>query len=79
MKKILITLCLVLILSSCGAPSMVSLEKPLYNYELDTFMENSEIYEFIPKGDPSKLCVVFILDNLTSTSMQCFDREVEKE
>ncbi len=41
-----------------------SLEKPLYSYELDTWMENSEIYEFESKSDSNFITVVFILDNL---------------
>lgn len=73
MKKILILLPLLLFFS-CSSPHLTALEKPLHSYELDTFMANSEIYEFIPKWDPESLCVVYILDNLKSTSMQCFKK-----
>jgi len=53
---------------------------PNYSYEVDTFMENSEIYEFVPKISPRHRCVVFVLDSLSgrdSASIACF--EVENE
>jgi len=47
---------------------------PSASYELDTWGSNSEVYEFTPKTNPNYTCVVFILDNLKSTSMECFPK-----
>jgi len=66
----------VLMLTACDgiSPDIQnnSLMQPTYEYELDTWMENSEIYEFKPKSSENISCVVFILDNLNSVSMECF-------
>ena len=76
MKKIISMIIATIFLASCSSPHVTSLETPDNAYELDTFMANSEIYEFTPKWAPNKLCVVYILDNLKSSSMQCFDKTV---
>lgn len=56
----------------------VPLQKPDANYELDTYGANSEVYEFTPVTAPEKTCVVFMLDNLKSMSMQCFDKKKDR-
>ena len=62
-------------LAACSAPSTFSLQQPDASYELDTWAENSEIYEFTPKANSNIACVVFILDNLNTASMQCFPKD----
>ena len=51
-----------------------SLMQPTAEYELDTWMENSEVYEFTPVTHTGKTCVVFIPDNMGSVAMQCFNK-----
>ena len=48
-------------------------------YEIDTWGSNSEVYEFTPKTAPWKICVVYLPDNLKSSSMQCFDKANAEE
>jgi len=79
MKKTFIALSAILLwtfLTWCSTPNLtnMSLVKPLSAYELDTWGSNSEVYEFTPKNAPNTLCIVYILDNLNSTSMQCFTK-----
>jgi len=62
-------------LAACSAPSTFPLQDPDASYELDTWAENSEIYEFTPKANSNIACVVFILDNLNTASMQCFPKD----
>lgn len=79
MKKYLTITLILLSMTACDNNDSVSsgLQSPDYSYEIDTFMENSEIYEFTPRSNKNKSCVIFILDNLKSASMQCFDKMVE--
>ena len=66
---------IMLSLAACSTPSTFSLQEPDASYELDTWAENSEIYEFTPKANSNVACVVFILDNLNTASMQCFPKD----
>lgn len=83
MKKLLpILILLTMIGCQPAAAGLVSqilnnapLQKPDANYELDTYGANSEVYEFTPRTAPEKTCIVFMLDNLKSMSMQCFDKK----
>jgi len=50
------------------------LMNPDHNYELDTWGENSEIYEFTPKSNPSMTCIMFMLDNGKAMGLQCFPK-----
>jgi hypothetical protein len=50
------------------------LVSPDYNYEIDTWGANSEVYEFTPKSDVTKTCVFVMLDNARAMSMQCFNK-----
>jgi hypothetical protein len=66
-----------LLLLSCDGSSdttSFSLQEPDYEYEIDTWGKNSEIYEITPKSNPNYSCLIFILDNLNSASMQCFPK-----
>ncbi len=55
-------------------PTTNQLETPDYNYEIDTWGANSEVYEFTPKSHPGKFCVMLMLDNAQSMGLQCFDK-----
>jgi hypothetical protein len=48
-------------------------------YTLDTAGLNPRVYEFVPKGDPTKLCVVVFpnadgANTAAIPAMQCFSR-----
>jgi hypothetical protein len=57
--------------------------KPEHAYTLDTAGINPRVYEFVPKGDSSKLCVVVFGNpgdrcDVNIQVMQCFERKKEK-
>ncbi len=81
MKNVFIVLVTIsmLLLTGCkdgfvSSPSTEALMNPGYAYELDTWGSNSEIYEFTPKSNQAKTCVVFILDSGGAMGLQCFDK-----
>jgi hypothetical protein len=53
-----------------------SLMQPDYNYEIDTWGSNSEVYEFTPRGNPKKTCVFVMLDSGRAMGLQCFDKPI---
>ena len=55
-------------------PTTNALVDPDHNYELDTWGENSEIYEFTPKSHPGMTCVMFMLDSGKAMGLQCFPK-----
>ena len=57
------------VLAGCKAPTTTDLIQPDAAYEIDTWGSNSEVYEFTTTT--GRKCVVFILDNLKSTSLEC--------
>ena len=88
MKKLLIMLVALSILalnaeafftSSFSSPTTGKLIKPTHEYEIDTWGSNSEIYEFTPRSNTSKTCVVFMLDSGSAMSMQCFDKPIKSK
>ena len=56
------------------APSTGKLVAPTHEYEIDTWGTNSEVYEFTPRSNTHKTCVVFMLDSGKAMGMQCFDK-----
>lgn len=80
MKKIMITVffCFICTVSYAGVFGNSELRNPDASYELDTWGANSEVYEFTPKTSPDTVCVVYILDNLKSVSMECFPKTPKK-
>jgi len=72
MKVILKALALSLALTS-NAYADSDLANPDHYYEIDTWGSNSEVYEITPRSNQNKRCVIFILDDLNGTSMECFD------
>jgi hypothetical protein len=55
-------------------PTTNDLITPDAHYELDTWGENSEIYEFTPQTAPNKTCIMFMLDNGNAMGLQCFPK-----
>ena len=83
MKKILLVAAAALALTACedGAITTVTtndLMTPNFNYEIDTWGSNSEVYEFTPKSHPGKSCVMFMLDSGAAMGLQCFDKPAKK-
>ena len=50
------------------------LMNPDYNYEIDTWGANSEVYEFTPKSDANMTCIMFMLDSGKAMGLQCFPK-----
>lgn len=48
-------------------------------YELDTWNENSEVYEFTPRSRLDWFCQVYILDNLKDMDMNCRPKPTSKD
>lgn len=49
-------------------------QKPDYAYELDTWQENSEIYEFTPKASPDRACIMLMLDSGKDMGLSCIPK-----
>jgi len=79
MKKIVMIGIVILSLMGCDGFSPDIQNNPLiqpdFEYEIDTWGSNSEIYEFTPKSNPNYTCVMFALDNLNAMGLQCFPKE----
>ena len=68
-------LALVFVLSGCSNPSVnLPLQKPDFAYELDTWMENSEVYEFTMQSNKSHACIMLMLDNEADMAIDCFPK-----
>jgi len=79
MFKIIVLISSLLFLSACDSglltsPSTGDLMTPTHAYEIDTWGGNSEIYEFTPKSNSKKTCVMFMLDSGKAMALQCFDK-----
>lgn len=77
MNKLIVAVFLSCLLVGCGENvglTSMDLEKPDFAYELDTWMENSEIYEFTPRSNKKMSCVMLMLDNQRSMSLECFPK-----
>ena len=82
MKKIWWMFLSLILLVGCGdgaltTPSTGDLMDPDFAYEIDTWGGNSEIYEFTPKSNPDKTCVMFMLDSGGAMGLQCFDKKAK--
>jgi len=79
MKKVLLAVAvLALIGCSDGAITTTTtnpLVTPDFNYEIDTWGANSEIYEFTPKSRTDYTCVMLMLDNGKAMGLQCFPKQ----
>lgn len=72
-----LSLLIMLIVGGCdGRPDVASypLQQPTHEYELDTWMENSEVYEFTPMSNPGYTCVMLMLDSGSAMGLQCFPK-----
>ncbi len=76
MKKLAILITATIGLAACDAPTFSDLVDPDHSYEIDTWAENSEVYEFTPKSNPRKTCIMVMLDSGKAMGLQCFDKPV---
>lgn len=53
-----------------------ALVEPDHEYEIDTWMENSEVYEFTPRSNKDYTCVMVMLDSGNDMGLQCFPKAV---
>ena len=77
MKKIIIVL--VLVLSGCDGSidtTGYKLIEPDFEYELDTWGSNSEIYEITPKSNKNYTCIMLMLDSGRAMGLQCFPKPI---
>ncbi len=73
-------LALPLLLAGCNsATNNLPLQDPDYAYELDTWQENSEIYEFTPKASPDRACIMLMLDSGADMGLSCIPKGVQGE
>ncbi len=80
MKKLILIAGFTGILVGCNNDTFTSgttnpLINPDYNYEIDTWGSNSEVYEFTPKSNSKKSCVFVMLDSGSAMGLQCFDKQ----
>lgn len=80
LSNVVIILSVAALLTACGDGMITTittndLVQPDYNYEIDTWGSNSEVYEFTPKANTDKTCVYVMLDSGRATSMECFDKK----
>ena len=87
MKKITIGIAILVLLSTSSmafmngllsTPTTGELVKPTYEYELDTWGSNSEVYEFTPKSNTNYTCIMFMLDAEQAMGLQCFPKPTKK-
>lgn len=55
-----------------------SLIEPDHEYELDTWLENSEVYEFTPRSNKNYTRVFVMLDSESGMGLQCFPKPIAK-
>ena len=68
------------VFSTVSGMAMEEVE-PLSSYTIDTAGINPRIYEFVPKNDKTKLCVVVFGNadgGVSIPAMQCFKRDDKK-
>ncbi len=63
------------LLAGCSSETRkLPTQTPDYAYELDTWAENSEVYEFSPVASPDQACVMLMLDRGNAMAMDCFPK-----
>lgn len=77
LTTLLVSALALLALSGCDGTTDLNsfpLQEPAFEYEIDTWGFNSEVYEFNPMSAPNKACVMLMLDGGNSVALQCFDK-----
>tara|TARA_R110002167_G_scaffold261065_2_gene467535 strand:+ start:5332 stop:5775 length:444 start_codon:yes stop_codon:yes gene_type:complete len=64
-----------LVLVGCSSDTRnLPLQEADYSYELDTWQENSEVYEFTPKASTDRACIMLMLDSGADMGLSCFPK-----
>ncbi len=64
-------------LNGCDSrTTKLSTQTPDFAYELDTWAENSEVYEFTLKASPDQACIMLMLDSGRAMAIDCFPKGV---
>ena len=64
-----------LLLAGCdNNTTNLATQNPDFAYELDTWAENSEVYEFTPQASPDQACIMLMLDSGNAMAMDCFPK-----
>jgi len=75
MEKVLGLALIAMLISGCSNNGVnLPLQEPDFAYELDTWMENSEVYEFTLQSNPSLACIMLMLDNGRDMATDCFPK-----
>ena len=76
--KIIVSVIALFSLTACDSIAVDiqnnSLIEPDHEYEIDTWGSNSEVYEFTPRSNTQKVCVMLMLDSGRDLALQCFDK-----
>ena len=76
--KIIVSVIALFSLTACDSTTVDiqnnSLIEPDHEYEIDTWGSNSEVYEFTPRSNTQKVCVMLMLDSGIAVALQCFDK-----
>lgn len=76
--KIIVSVIALFSLTACDSTTVDiqnnSLVEPDHEYEIDTWGSNSEVYEFTPRSNTQKVCVMLMLDSGRDLALQCFDK-----
>lgn len=76
--KIIVSVIALFSLTACDSTTVDiqnnSLIEPDHEYEIDTWGSNSEVYEFTPRSNTQKVCVMLMLDSGRDLALQCFDK-----
>ncbi len=63
------------VLAGCSSDTRnLPLQDADYSYELDTWQENSEVYEFTPKASADRACIMLMLDSGADMGLSCFPK-----
>ena len=80
-RIMLVAVCFIgLISTGCDGVADLSgfgLQQPDYEYEIDTWGSNSEVYEITPKSNPNYTCVFLMLDSGAAMGLQCFPKDTK--
>jgi len=75
--KVLILIMFASLVSGCDGlvdPSSFPLQQPDFEYEVDTWGYNSEVYEITPKANSNYTCMMWMLDSGKAMGLDCFPK-----
>lgn len=74
-KGVAFVILVALYLAGCDSETQkLPTQNPDFAYELDTWAENSEVYEFTLQASPDRACIMLMLDRGNAMAMDCFPK-----